>query len=136
MFKKKTRKIRKKNKRNTSIPRIDIQKTIKEFHDLQNKRINKNILYIVQMLRFGNEDDHIYIEGIYDNYKKAQFNAFIEKMYRGGNKYYPKIIKAKLNTNISGRTKRETSDILKSWKNEKIIEYIKSNIKLNGNKND
>lgn len=53
-------------------------------------------LYTVEMLRWGDEESHHYIIGVYDNLVKAQDAGQTEKMYRGC-KYEYRIVECNLN---------------------------------------
>lgn len=47
-------------------------------------------LYVVQMYRWGDQDGHSYVEGVYDNREEADKHAKAEFDARGG-KYEPRI---------------------------------------------
>jgi hypothetical protein len=53
------------------------------------------LIYIVEMMRWGENDTHHYILGAYTNYHKAKFIGNAEKSWRGG-KYEYKITAVKL----------------------------------------
>lgn len=54
-------------------------------------------VYVVIMYRFADREKHSYVLGVYDDEMLALKEAEKEQMYRGGNKYYPEVIKYKLN---------------------------------------
>lgn len=49
-----------------------------------------NIVYIVEMLRYGNREAHSYVSGVYSDRKIAEYEAQLHMNYRGG-KYYAEI---------------------------------------------
>lgn len=61
----------------------------------------ENAIYIVQMDRFSGT--HSYVLGVFKKKHKAQKAGEDERMYRGGNKYFPKVIKTTLDRNILDR---------------------------------
>ena len=54
-------------------------------------------VYTVTMYRWGSREDHSYVFGVYDDEMLALKAAEKEQMYRGGNKYFPEVIKYELN---------------------------------------
>lgn len=53
-------------------------------------------LYIVEMLRWGDDESHHYIIGVYDSLVQAEHSGLLEKQWRGG-KYEYRIVEAELN---------------------------------------
>lgn len=54
-------------------------------------------LYVVKMNRWGDDEQHSYVEGVYDNLDLAKRWGKAEKDFRGG-KYEPEIIEFTLNS--------------------------------------
>ncbi len=42
------------------------------------------IVYIVEMLRYGDRESHSYIDGVYSDRKIAEYNARLHRIYRAG----------------------------------------------------
>ena len=55
------------------------------------------LLYVVTMYRFADREKHSYVLGVFDDEMLALKEAEKEQIYRGGNKYYPEVIKYELN---------------------------------------
>ena len=51
----------------------------------------KERIYIVTMYRYANKERHSYVLGGFNTIEKATTEAEIEKLNRGGNKYFPEI---------------------------------------------
>ncbi len=62
---------------------------------------SKNKVYIVQMDRFSKT--HSYVVGVFNKKAKAQEIGEQERLYRGGNKYFPQIIETHLDSLIMER---------------------------------
>jgi len=60
-------------------------------------KCKENTLYIVTMYRYGDHERHSYVLGTFDDLELANTEANKEQEHRGGNKYYPEIIKVQLN---------------------------------------
>ena len=54
------------------------------------------MLYITEMLRWGSQETHHYIVGIYSTYELAKTAGEVEKSWRGGTKYEYQIIEKTL----------------------------------------
>lgn len=57
------------------------------------------MLYIVDMLRFGNDESHHYVLGVYSTIEGANFAGDAEQRWRGG-KYEKRIIQTELNAPV------------------------------------
>lgn len=57
------------------------------------------IVYVTEMLRWGSEEDHHYIVGVYSSHDVAEFAGDAEKSWRGG-KYEFKIHQIKIDNKI------------------------------------
>ena len=62
------------------------QALIESLTDALDAERNKMKLYVTQMYRWGNEDGHSYIEGVYDSLEQAEKHGAAEKLSRA-NKY-------------------------------------------------
>ena len=58
------------------------------------------ILYVVEMLRYGNRENHSYILGVFDKKHSAQCAGEAEKTFRGC-KYEPAIMTCVLNADMT-----------------------------------
>lgn len=45
---------------------------------------NKDNLYVVEMLRWGDREKHSYVVGVFDNLKQALDEGVANEIYRGG----------------------------------------------------
>ena len=55
------------------------------------------VAYVVTMYRYGDKENHSYLLGVYDDEELAVSEAQIEQTYRGGNKYYPEVMRCEIN---------------------------------------
>ena len=58
----------------------------------------KNKIYVVSMYRWGDRESHSYVQGVYTKKSLAIKLAEEERVYRGGNKYYPEVLEFNTNT--------------------------------------
>ena len=63
------------------------------------------MLYITEMLRWGEQETHHYILGVYSSKEAAIFAGEVEKSWRGG-KYDYQVVPVKLDT-VSGQEQYE-----------------------------
>jgi hypothetical protein len=54
--------------------------------------MQKDKLYVVTMYRFANRENHSYVLGAFTKKPAAKQAAEAERLYRGGNKYFPEIL--------------------------------------------
>lgn len=57
-------------------------------------------LFVVHMLRWGDNENHSYVEGVYDTLQEAVKNGDAERLWRD-NKYEPDIRSFDLNTSYT-----------------------------------
>ena len=69
-------------------------------------------VYVVLMRRFGSEDNHSYIAGVYDDFDKAFHAGMREYDWRGGGKYSAEIIRTSLNADATCKNKKDTSKVI------------------------
>jgi hypothetical protein len=58
-----------------------------------------SIYYIVEALRWGDDHDHSYVVGLYDNFSSAVKSAEDHTEFRGG-KYICQVIQCKMNDTV------------------------------------
>ena len=58
------------------------------------------MLYVTEMLRWGDQETHHYIVGVYSSREGAAFAGEIEKSWRGG-KYEYQVVESKLDAPAS-----------------------------------
>jgi len=59
-----------------------------------------NYIYVVERLRWGGEESHHYVIGVYSNLREAVKDGIEHHDYRGGcGKYQPRIIQTKIDSN-------------------------------------
>jgi len=75
------------------------------------------VVYVVTMYRWGKRSNHSYILGVYHKKNKAIKSAEREQVERGGNKYYPEILRFNMDENI---TERKPKTVLRLKKNPEI----------------
>lgn len=61
-------------------------------------------MYITEMLRWGNDETHHYIIGVFSSLKEAKYNGEVEKAWRGG-KYEYRIVEAELDAGLDSEKK-------------------------------
>lgn len=55
------------------------------------------VLYVTEMLRWGSEEDHHYVHGVYSTRAAAAKAGDVEQSWRGG-KYEPRIVECVLDS--------------------------------------
>lgn len=58
------------------------------------------MLYVTEMLRWGSEESHHYVVGVYSTHNLAVFAGEVEKTWRGGIKYDYRVVPVKLNAAV------------------------------------
>ena len=58
------------------------------------------MLYVTEMLRWGESDSHHYVLGVYSTHNLAAFAGEVEKTWRGGTKYDYRVVPVKLNAAV------------------------------------
>lgn len=69
-------------------------------------------VYVVLMRRYGGEEGHSYIAGVYDEFEKAFDAGMKEYDWRGGGKYSAEIIRTSLNADGTCKNKKDASQII------------------------
>lgn len=69
-------------------------------------------VYITEMLRWGEEETHHYIVGVYSNVVQAEFAGEVEKSWRGG-KYDYRVVEKKLDEPVGDE----------QWKHHMQVNY-------------
>lgn len=57
------------------------------------------MLFVTEMLRWGESDSHHYVLGVYSTHNLAVFAGEVEKSWRGG-KYDYRVVEVKLNAAV------------------------------------
>lgn len=64
----------------------------------------KDKYYVVTMYKYGDNECHSYVYGIFDKKDKALKEAEAEQIARGGNKYYPEVLELTIGSSIHSST--------------------------------
>jgi len=58
------------------------------------------MLYITEMLRWGESDTHHYVVGVYSTREAAEFAGEVEQSWRGGIKYEYRVVVVELDVDV------------------------------------
>lgn len=58
------------------------------------------MLYITEMLRWGDTESHHYVVGVYSSREAAEFAGEVEQSWRGGIKYEYRIVVMELDVDV------------------------------------
>ncbi len=72
----------------------------------------KNKIYTVTMHRFGDRETHSYTLGAYTKKALALDEAELERVSRGGTKYYPEVLEFEPNAKMAFPSKKKYKVIL------------------------